>query len=75
MDTRQLQRAATPSYGPNWDAAIEAGVDVALLDANAQMTPEQRLEQLQRTLDMLYELRKGMDEARASDNDAAAAAD
>jgi hypothetical protein len=34
-----------PSYGPEWDAAIEFGVDVTLILHNLELTPQQRLEQ------------------------------
>jgi hypothetical protein len=39
-------RAAFPNRGPAWDAAIEFGIDVFLLEANLALTPEQRLMQL-----------------------------
>lgn len=55
MDPRDLLRQAFPSYGPDWDAAIETGVDVSLLEENLQLTPTERLEQLQRMTE-LYEL-------------------
>ena len=35
-----------PSYGPAWDAAIEYGIDVTLLDRNLSLTPTERLLQL-----------------------------
>lgn len=40
------QLARWPSHGPAWDAAIAAGCDVALLEANLRLTPAARLEQL-----------------------------
>jgi hypothetical protein len=43
-------RAAFPSYGPNWDRAVELGVDVSLLDENLSLTPGQRLAQLEQLL-------------------------
>lgn len=55
MDPRDLLRQAFPSYGPDWDAAIEAGVDVSLLEENLRLSPTERLEQLQRMTE-LYEL-------------------
>lgn len=55
MDPRDLLRQAFPSYGPAWDAAIEAGIDVSLLEENLRLTPTERLEQLQRMTE-LYEL-------------------
>lgn len=41
----QEQLARQPSWGPAWDAAIAAGVDVALTEENLQLTPAERLEQ------------------------------
>lgn len=38
--------ARWPSYGPGWDAAIAAGVDVALIEENLRLTPAERLAQL-----------------------------
>jgi hypothetical protein len=55
MDHRDLLRQVLPSYGPDWDAAIEAGVDVSLLEENLRLSPTERLEQLQRMTE-LYEL-------------------
>ncbi|MFL5358981.1 hypothetical protein [Archangium sp.] len=53
-DPRELLRKAFPSYGPDWDAAIDAGVDVCLLEENLRLTVTERLEQLQRMTE-LYE--------------------
>jgi hypothetical protein len=66
MDMREMLRQAYPSYGPDWDAAIEAGVDVSLLEENLQLTPTERLEQLQRMTE-LYEALRPKD----TDHDAA----
>ena len=38
-----------PSHGPGWDAAIEAGIDVALLESNLRLTPVERIEWLAET--------------------------
>jgi tRNA A-37 threonylcarbamoyl transferase component Bud32 len=57
MDPRELLRQAFPSYGPGWDAAIEAGVDVSLLEENLRLTPTERLEQLQRMTELYEALR------------------
>lgn len=35
-----------PSYGPGWDAAIAAGVDVTMLEANLRLTPAERIAQM-----------------------------
>ncbi len=66
-DPRELLRQAFASYGPEWAEAIEAGVDVSLLVENLQLSPTERLEQLQRMTELYEELRpKG-----AADDDAA----
>lgn len=40
-------RIAFPSWGPDWDKAVEQGVDVALLLENLELTPTERLQQLE----------------------------
>ncbi|MDP3236668.1 MAG: hypothetical protein Q8N26_28000 [Myxococcales bacterium] len=40
-------RAAFPSYGPDWDRAVDLGIDVSLLLENLKLTPEKRLAQLE----------------------------
>ncbi len=55
IDQRQALKAAFPSYGPDWDAAIDYGIDVSLLERNLALTVEERLEQLH-TMTRLYEL-------------------
>lgn len=57
MDPRELLRQAFPSYGPDWDAAIDAGVDVSLLEENLRLSPTERLEQLQRMTELFEALR------------------
>lgn len=57
MDMREQLKEAYPSHGPDWDAAIEAGVDVSLLEENLQLTPTERLEQLQRMTELYEALR------------------
>ncbi|MCP3137007.1 hypothetical protein LXT23_06635 [Pyxidicoccus sp. QH1ED-7-1] len=54
---REMLRQAYPSHGPDWDAAIEAGVDVSLLEENLQLTPTERIEQLQRMTELYEALR------------------
>ncbi len=56
-DVRDILRKAFPSYGPDWDAAIDAGVDVSLLEENLRLTPTERLEQLQRMTELFEALR------------------
>ncbi|MEM9457545.1 MAG: hypothetical protein AAGF11_25425 [Myxococcota bacterium] len=36
-----------PSYGPAWDAAIEAGIDVTMIERNLQLSPSERLRQME----------------------------
>lgn len=36
---------AQPSYGPDWDAAIEYGIDVSLLEANLARSMGERFEE------------------------------
>ena len=66
MDPRELLRQAFPSYGPDWDAAIDAGVDVSLLVENLRLTVTERLEQLQRMTELYESLRP-----KQADDDAA----
>lgn len=56
IDRRAWMRSQ-PSYGPNWDAAIEFGIDVTRLEANLQLTFEERLSQLEEMLRLTGELR------------------
>lgn len=46
-----------PSYGPHWDEAIAQGTDVTLLERNLQLTPTQRLQQLDDMLTTFAALR------------------
>jgi hypothetical protein len=42
-----------PDAGPAWRAACDYGFDMSLVEDAMQMTPEQRVEQHQRALDMV----------------------
>lgn len=44
-DTPIEAARSLPSYGPEWNAAIEFGVDVAMILHNLELSPQQRLEQ------------------------------
>lgn len=55
--TAEELRAAFPSFGPEWDAAIDFGIDVSLLLANLELTPTERLQQLQLQLEFYEALR------------------
>jgi hypothetical protein len=51
MDLAELRTTedagrSLPSYGPAWDAAIEAGIDVTMLEQNLRLTPAERIQQL-----------------------------
>ena len=45
-----------PGAGPAWRAAVEYGFDMSLVEDALRMTPEQRLEQHQRALDLVLEV-------------------
>ncbi len=45
-----------PDAGPAWRAAYEAGVDMSLIEASLQLTPEERLSEHQLVLDFLLEV-------------------
>ena len=51
-------RAALPSYGPDWDRAIEFGIDVTLLLENLARTPAERLARLQQVVEFHALLRE-----------------
>jgi hypothetical protein len=44
-----------PDAGPEWRAAYEAGCDMAALEENLRLTPEERIEKHQRMLDAHFE--------------------
>lgn len=56
LDRREVLRRL-PRYGPDWDAAIEYGIDVAQTELNLALTPEQRILQLEALLALHAELR------------------
>lgn len=63
MDLAALQTTedagrSLPSYGPAWDAAIEFGVDVTLLEHNLALTPSERLQQLDEMLRLYFSVRR-----------------
>ena len=47
-----------PDAGPAWRAAAEYGFDMSLVEDALQLTPEQRLEQHQRALDLILEVKE-----------------
>jgi hypothetical protein len=44
-----------PDAGPAWRAACEYGFDMSLVEAALLLTPEQRIEQHQRALNLVLE--------------------
>jgi hypothetical protein len=46
-----------PNAGPEWRAAMEAGIDMSLIETELELTPEQRLKRHQRSLDFMLEIR------------------
>ena len=47
-----------PDAGPAWRAAAEYGFDMSLVEDALRLTPEQRLEQHQRALDLVLEVKE-----------------
>lgn len=45
--------ACPPDAGPAWRAAMEAGVDMSLIEHALTLTPEQRLAEHQQVIDFL----------------------
>jgi hypothetical protein len=45
-----------PDAGPAWRAAVDYGFDMSLVEETLGMTPEQRLDQHQRALDLVLEV-------------------
>lgn len=50
MATRDELKAAFPSLGPDWDAAIDAGIDVSLILENLDLSPTARVQLLESLL-------------------------
>lgn len=49
--TSDWAREHLPSYGPDWDRAIDFGVDVTLLLENLALSPAERLKRLQQVVE------------------------
>jgi hypothetical protein len=47
-----------PDAGPAWRAAMEAGIDMSLIEDALQMTPEQRLAEHQQAINFLLEVQE-----------------
>jgi hypothetical protein len=52
IDQRKWRRTQK-SYGPDWDAAIEFGIDTSLIEQSLEMTFEERLKAMERVLRLL----------------------
>ena len=55
-------RRSLPDYGPDWQAAIDYGIDVSLLLENLSLTPAQRLARLQQVVEFHALLRRARPE-------------
>jgi hypothetical protein len=47
-----------PDAGPAWRAAMEAGIDMSLIESSLKLTPEQRLAEHQQVIDFLLEVQE-----------------
>ena len=65
---REDLRDSFPSYGPDWDAAIEYGIDVSLLIHNLELTPGERIAQLQWVSETHEVLSPGRNRDHATDS-------
>lgn len=63
MDAKTL-REHLPSYGPDWEAAIDMGIDVSLLEENLRLTVEERLLELMAWNDAVDELQAAGEHAQ-----------
>ena len=54
----QLNRGyvCPPDAGPAWRAACEYGFDMSLVEGALDLTPEERIEQHQRALDLMLDI-------------------
>jgi hypothetical protein len=59
IDRREIFRQ-WPSRGPAWDEAVEAGVDMAALLRNLQLTPAERVAQHEEGLAFIHLLQGAM---------------
>lgn len=47
-----------PDAGPAWRAAMEAGIDMSLIEESLKLTPAERLEELQKVVNFLLEVQE-----------------
>ena len=58
LETTQDAARTLPSYGPGWDAAIEAGVDVTMIEANLRLSPAERIAQMMEATRFIVEVQQ-----------------
>jgi hypothetical protein len=51
------QYVMPPDAGPAWRAAYEAGIDMSLIEDALQLTVQQRLEEHQQALNLVFKIR------------------
>ena len=51
-------KAAFPSYGPDWDKAVNEGVDVSMLLENLRLSPWERVRKMEAWCREMNELKK-----------------
>jgi hypothetical protein len=56
LETTEDAGRTLPSYGPDWDAAIAAGVDVTMIEQNLQLTPAERVRQMEEAVGFVFEV-------------------
>lgn len=47
-----------PDAGPAWRAAMEAGIDMSLIEASLKLTPAERLAELEQVVNFLLEVQE-----------------
>ena len=47
-----------PGAGPGWRQAIEAGIDMTVIESALEQTPEERLDEHQQVLDFALEIQQ-----------------
>lgn len=53
LDFERLRRAFACSDAPSWRAAAAGGVDLSLLERNLELTPAERMQQLEDALRLM----------------------
>jgi hypothetical protein len=55
-----------PDAGPAWKAALQAGVDMGMIEDALRMSPQERLEAHQRALNLVIDLSKSREDHDSS---------